>query len=120
LSRRAVGVVGENAAAQHLVDQGMKLLDRNWRGTGGELDIVALSERGVLAVVEVKTRTGTTFGPPTLAVTATKYARLRRLAAQWVEAHDHRVGEIRIDIIGVVVSPSGSVLTIEHLEGAYR
>ena len=57
----AVGRYGEKVAAAHLVEAGWTLLDRNWRGTRGELDVVAL-DGDVLVAVEVKTRRGTGFG----------------------------------------------------------
>ncbi len=74
----AVGRYGEKVAAAHLVEAGWTLLDRNWRGTRGELDVVAL-DGDVLVAVEVKTRRGTGFGHPAQAVTPAKLGRLRRL-----------------------------------------
>ncbi len=66
---------GEKVAAAHLVEAGWTLLDRNWRGTRGELDVVAL-DGDVLVAVEVKTRRGTGFGHPAQAVTPAKLVRL--------------------------------------------
>jgi putative endonuclease len=120
LTPRQIGAIGEDAAARYLVERGMTVLDRNWRGRDGEVDIVAHQPPDTLVVVEVKTRTGTGFGAPILAVTAAKYARLRRLAAQWVEAHGRRAGEIRIDVIGILVSRTGRIRSIDHIEGAFR
>ena len=50
-----MGLDAEGAAADHLVAQGWVILDRNWRGAGAELDIVA-EKAGELAFVEVKSR----------------------------------------------------------------
>lgn len=36
----ALGEYGERIAARYLTDQGMTLLDRNWRTSEGELDLV--------------------------------------------------------------------------------
>jgi putative endonuclease len=98
----------------------MAVLGRNWRGRDGEIDIVALAPGDTLVIVEVKTRTGTGFGMPALAVTASKYARLRRLAAQWVAAHGYRPAAIRIDVVGVLASRRGEIFDIDHIEGAFR
>ncbi|HEX5401303.1 MAG TPA: YraN family protein, partial [Pseudonocardiaceae bacterium] len=38
--RNALGQYGERVAARHLVEQGMVLLDRNWRCEAGEIDLV--------------------------------------------------------------------------------
>ena len=53
----AVGAYGERVAEAHLRAQGMVILDRNWRCTAGELDIVA-RDGDVLVFCEVKTRRG--------------------------------------------------------------
>src|SRR5665647_948680 len=62
-AKDAVGRYGENVAATYLARAGWQLLDRNWRGPAGELDIVAL-QGTELVVVEVKTRSGDGFGHP--------------------------------------------------------
>jgi putative endonuclease len=114
-AKDAVGRYGEDVAARHLQRAGWQLLDRNWRGPDGELDIVAL-DGTALVTVEVKTRRGVGFGHPAEAVTPRKVARLRRLTAQWVAAHEVRPRSIRIDVIGVVLPRSGAA-QVEHLVG---
>lgn len=114
-AKDAVGRYGENVAATYLTRAGWEVVDRNWRGPSGELDIVAM-DGAELVVVEVKTRSGDGFGHPAEAVTPAKLARLRRLAAQWLDAHDlHPVG-IRIDVIAVRTSRQGAA-RVEHLTG---
>ena len=114
-AKDAVGRYGENVAASYLARAGWQMLDRNWRGPAGELDIVAL-QGTELVVVEVKTRSGDGFGHPAEAVTARKLARLRRLAAQWLDAHDLRPTSVRIDVIAVRTSPCGAA-RVEHFAG---
>jgi putative endonuclease len=114
-AKDAVGRHGEDVAARYVVDAGWRVLDRNWRGADGELDLVAL-DGGVLVAVEVKTRSGVGFGYPAEAVTPRKVARLRRLTAQWVSAHEVRPRSIRIDVIAVVLPRSGAA-QVEHLVG---
>ncbi len=114
-AKDAVGRYGERVAAAYLADAGWQVLDRNWRCRAGELDIVALHGTE-LVVVEVKTRTGDGFGHPAEAVTARKLARLRRLAAQWLAAHDLRPTGVRVDVIAVRTARSGPA-RVEHLAG---
>ena len=38
--KTALGAYGEALAARHLVEQGMVVLDRNWRCDAGEVDLV--------------------------------------------------------------------------------
>ena len=110
-----LGRTGEQIAVEYLERAGLRILDRNWRSTDGEVDIVA-TERRVLVVCEVKTRSGTTFGTPLEARTRHKRARLRRLAAQWLVAHGVLFDEVRIDVIGVL-RDSGGEFQIEHVRG---
>ena len=110
-----LGRTGEQIAVDYLERAGLRILDRNWRCTDGEVDIVA-AERRVLVVCEVKTRSGIGFGTPLEAITRHKRARLRRLAAQWLVAHGVLFDEVRIDVIGVL-KDSGGEFQIEHVRG---
>lgn len=114
-AKDAVGRYGEKVAAAYLTDAGWEVLDRNWRCPAGELDIVAL-DGSELVVVEVKTRTGDGYGHPAEAVTAQKLARLRRLAAQWLDAHELHPTGVRVDVVAVRTSARGAA-SVEHLTG---
>lgn len=113
-TKQQLGAYGETVAARHLSATGMQVLDRNWRGEGGELDLVLMHD-GALVVCEVKTRSSVAFGSPLEGVTALKVRRLRRLAAQWAAAHAVHPDEIRIDLVGVLHGPSGDV--VDHVAG---
>jgi putative endonuclease len=112
---RALGAYGETLAARHLVQQGMVLLDRNWRCEAGEIDLV-LRDGRVLVVCEVKTRSGIGFGHPHEAVTAAKVDRLTRLGVRWQEAHGVAAPELRIDLV-CVVRPRRGPSTLDHVRG---
>lgn len=114
-AKDGLGSYGERVAERHLVEAGMVVLDRNWRCEAGEIDIVAREGR-TLVVCEVKTRSGTAFGSPLEAVTPRKAARLRRLAARWLQEHPVRPEAVRIDVVGVLRSHRGAA-TVEHLRG---
>ncbi len=110
-----LGREGERAAASYLEGCGFRILDRNWRCAGGEIDIVAVD--GLTFVVcEVKTRSGTRYGTPLDAVGRTKRLRLRRLAALWLSGHGVRFDQIRIDVLGLLRDGTGG-FTIEHVRG---
>jgi putative endonuclease len=110
-----LGREGEQAAVGYLEGCGFRILDRNWRCTDGEIDIVAV-DRHTFVVCEVKTRTGTRFGTPLEAVGRAKRLRLRRLAAQWLSAHGVRFDQIRIDVLGLLRDDAGG-FTVEHVRG---
>lgn len=109
-----LGRAGEDRAAAHLEATGYRILDRNWRTRGGEIDIVA-ERGGAIAVVEVKTRRGDLFGDPLEAVDARKRARLWRLAMAWRHAHPESAGELRLDAIAIT-GPDPASAALVHLE----
>jgi putative endonuclease len=114
--RSALGAYGEALAAQHLVERGMVLLDRNWRCELGEIDIVA-REGDTLVVCEVKTRRGLNYGSPLEAVTYRKLATLRKLAGRWLQTHQLRPAEIRIDVIAILFDHD-TPPSVDHVRGA--
>ena len=96
------------------------MLARNWRGTGGEIDLVLCGPAHQLVFCEVKTRTSVRFGSPFDAVTPVKQRRLRHLAAQWLR--QGRAGDafarVRFDVAAVGPAPGGT-LRVEVLEDAF-
>jgi putative endonuclease len=115
LAKDALGRYGEDVAAAHLRDAGLTILERNWRCDIGEIDIVA-RDGDVLVVCEVKTRSGLRFGSPLEGVTVRKAARLRRLAARWLQEQDVRPAHVRIDLVGVLQTGRGAA-EVEHVRG---
>lgn len=113
--RQSLGAYGERVAARYLSTLGMVVIERNWRCSAGEIDLV-LREGPVLVVCEVKTRRGTEFGHPVAAVGEAKLDRLHRLALFWMEARAVRCPEVRIDVVGVV-QPRQGAPEIEHVRG---
>ena len=111
--RVTLGRRGEDLAAQYLIEHGYRILDRNWRCSSGELDIVAGAGPTVV-VVEVKTRRSLKFGPPLESITAAKASRLRDLARLWMRATETR-GAVRIDAIGIVMSTRG-IERFDHIQ----
>ncbi len=110
-----LGRHGEQLAAEYLLQAGFRVLERNYRCSEGEIDIVAADQR-VLVVCEVKTRSDLRYGTPIEAVDWRKHRRLRRLAVRWAVTHGVIFDELRVDVIGVLASPNGE-FTIEHVRG---
>jgi putative endonuclease len=113
--RKALGDHGERIAARHLAAAGLTVVDRNWRCSAGEIDIVAVDERTVV-VCEVKTRSTSRFGTPLEAITPQKAARLHRLGWMWVRAHRLRCNAVRVDVVAIVSRRKGPAM-VEHIVG---
>ncbi|MFO7689658.1 MAG: YraN family protein [Cryobacterium sp.] len=99
-----LGRRGEDYAVAYLERTGYRVIARNWRCPEGEIDVI-VEQSGMVAFVEVKTRTSTRFGHPFEAITAVKLARMRRLAAAWCARSDTWPHRIRLDVIAVITGP---------------
>jgi len=100
LSNRARGQWGEDLAAAHYRRLGHEILDRNWRSTTGELDLVVF-DGSTYVFSEVKARRTADFGPASAAVTVAKQRRIRQLAVEWLRAHDVHASSIRFDVVAI-------------------
>ena len=109
---------GEDVAARHLAAHGWTILQRNWRLGHKEIDLVA-GRRGVVAFVEVKSRSGGGFGHPLEAITHAKRREIERVARAWVARHGRADAVYRFDAIAVV-RDGGGPPRVEHVEDAWR
>src|SRR5690242_18754081 len=123
--RRTVGSLGEQIAADHLARAGYVILARNFRTRFGELDVVAANDRCIV-FCEVKARiAGTRRGPrgPLDAIGPRKRAQVRAMAREWLASsaaaqRPHRP-ELRFDAIGILLTRSGRLVSLDHLEDAF-
>lgn len=109
-----LGRHGEELAASFLENAGYRIVDRNWRCSAGELDIIAIHQ-DTLVAVEVKTRSSTAFGAPIQAITPQKAVRLRKVFYEWLR-HKEARGPLRVDAVSVLRQPDGA-FTIDHVQG---
>jgi putative endonuclease len=108
-SKVALGQWGEQRALRWYLDAGYQLIDRNWRGDAGELDLI-VGRADQIVFCEVKARATDRFGAPSEAVGFHKQRRIRALAAQWLRAGG-RSGQVRFDVVEVM---GGRVAVIEN------
>lgn len=114
-----LGAWGEGRAADWLRGNGWKILGRRVRpNRRGELDLVA-TRRGVLAFVEVKTRTDERVGRPAAAVNAAKRHALNRAARAFLRQAGGPGLIYRFDIVEVVGRPGAAPPEIRHIENAF-
>ena len=112
----ALGRRGERAAEKHLRRNGYRIVARNFRAAGAEIDLVAI-DGDTLVFVEVKTRRSRAAGAPEEAVDERKQKRMRRAAE--VFARRYRADEIEMRFDIVAVDASGKRLEIELLRNAF-
>lgn len=114
--KQLLGKYGEDVAAKFLQDRGYYIIDRNWRCSIGEIDLVA-KYKSRLVFVEVKTRNGTGYGHPFEAITNSKVLRMRKLVSHWCVQNGALGSEVRLDAIAVLVR--GGRVGIEHLKQVF-
>ncbi len=110
---QSVGRWGEQAAADYLCAHGYAIVGRNVRTPYGEIDLI-VSKDGITVFVEVKARTGTSFGPPEVAVTPRKQAHMLACAEHY--AQQNEIDHWQIDVIAV--QKAHGKLDIMHFENA--
>lgn len=104
-SRQNTGRIGEDAACRYLTDLGQMILERNWRTSHLETDIITMDRAG-LHFVEVKTRKEPAQAPPQTGVDRRKQENLARAAEyylhsrkiQWIGAT-----EVFFDVVSVLI-----------------
>ena len=130
LTKKEIGKRGEEIAAEFLQRKGFSVVERNYHSRWGELDLIAVkSDEAGLAnemyfddemqkmkgdatlfqgncvrFVEVKTRTGTTYGSPGEAVNYFKQQKIRKTALVWLQEQEEYYPAVSFDVIEVWVA----------------
>jgi putative endonuclease len=117
-ARKEAGAAAEDAALKHLSSYGLKLIARNYRCRGGELDLIML-EGKTLALIEVRYRSSEDFGGAAASVTWFKQRRLILAARHLITTrNDLRRYPARFDVVAVSGS-NRQVPQIEWIKGAF-
>jgi putative endonuclease len=116
-SKQLLGKEGERLAEQYLKKKGYKIVERNYRCRGAELDLIVLDRR-VIVFVEVKTRTGHGFGSPLEAVEFRKQQKMIQAAQYFLNERKLHQRDARFDVVGI--SWPGDEPLVEHIENAFE
>jgi len=115
-NNQSLGVFGEEKVSEYLRAHNYEIIERNWRIKEGEIDIVALSDKGIFSFIEVKTRSSVAFGHPFEAINNDKAHRMQRLALAWLVTHKRFGSDYAIDVAAVLIATDGT-FTIEYRAG---
>jgi putative endonuclease len=119
MDRKETGKLGERLAQEYLNKRGCKILAANYRvGRLGEIDLIAASGDRI-CFIEVKTRTGNTYGTPAEAVSWKKRQTIRQVAACYLKAHGATDAPVQFDILEIRVTREGKLENIHYLEQAF-
>ena len=100
MSKQDTGNYGEHLACEYLKKLGYKILERNFRIRGGEIDIVA-KDGDYLVFVEVKARYSHEYGLPVDSITSWKVKALIKSAAFYVQNVKWGGKPYRLDMVSV-------------------
>jgi putative endonuclease len=116
-ARMDAGEAAEDAALAYLKEQGLKLMARNHRCKGGELDLVMLHGQ-TLALIEVRYRSSDDYGGAAASVTWFKQRRIILAARHLLATQRHlRRYPARFDVVAVKSGSRG--LEIEWIKAAF-
>ena len=110
-NRQKLGRDAERLAERHLARAGYRILGRNYRVKGGEIDIIA-REGDTLAFVEVKARRSDRFGAPGEAVNFAKQKKICRVAQCYLKAKGMENLNARFDVVSVSYRENGPEVEI--------
>ncbi len=102
--RQVIGQAGEDLACEYLCQQGLVLVDKNFRCKVGEIDLI-LRDASTWVFVEVRSRATSQFGGALASVNYSKLAKLQRAVNWYLQSHfGSRANQwpaCRIDVVAV-------------------
>ena len=113
--RNPIGEKGEDAAEEYLKKKGYKILERNFQGRQGEIDIIGVKDN-ILVFVEVKTRRSYQYGTPLESIRHAKISSILTTAGLYVSMHKKLPEQQRVDAIAITMDENDEVMKIEQIE----
>ena len=131
---KLTGEIGERIAYEFLVDNGYKILSKNYRRKYGEIDIIGRTRDGIIVFFEVKTICVHNYGDmlgkilPEDNMTHQKIRKLRRICQAFTNQNETLIDErrgYRIDLVAITIQGEmhdrltqfDKNVTINHYEG---
>jgi len=115
--RRKAGDDAEDTACAFLEGKDIRVVERNFRVRGGEIDIVA-RQGDVLVFVEVRCREEEEFGAPEETVGLAKRRKIAAAAREYIgRIPPHSWKEARFDVVAIV--GTGPDVLIRHYPAAF-
>lgn len=116
MTNQEIGTYGEQLAQDYLVGLGYVLLEKNYRYSKSEIDLI-FKDGEVLVFVEVKTRSYDYFGPPEAFVSEYKETLIHEGASYYMEQLKHD-WEFRFDVVAILLNKNGQ-FQLEHFKDAF-
>ena len=115
--RQALGQWGENAACAFMEKSGAKLIERNFRWKGGEIDLIFFRD-DILIFLEVRTREDDSFMHPLETIDPRKCIKIKQTANYFFYHVWQKDSLCQFDIITIIGNPGNH--TLEYFERAFE
>ncbi len=117
MNKREVGNTKELLACKYLSQQGVKILERNFRCRTGEIDIIAKDDK-YLCFIEVKYRSDDFFGEPQEAVNFRKQKHICKVSDFYLYSKYKSFDlPVRYDV--VAISQKDNIFTFKWIKNAF-
>ncbi len=113
-----LGAQGERLAEQHLRQLGYRILARNMRNRGGEIDLIA-RDAGTIVFVEVRSRSDRTHGEPAETISRAKQRTLTRAALSYLKQRGQLDTPARFDVVTIVWGQHPGEQELRHIPNAF-
>ncbi|MFQ5455614.1 MAG: YraN family protein [Nitrospirota bacterium] len=118
LTSREFGNRSEDIASDFLKKLGYIIIERNYKTSLGEIDIVAY-DKDTLVFIEVKSRRGKRFGVPQASVDKRKQRKIIRVALNYLANKKINDKSCRFDIVAIQ-QESGSNKELKLIRNAFE
>ncbi len=100
--RKQMGNTSEDIALEYLVQQGYRLVQRNFTCKAGEIDLI-VQKGDILVFAEVRSRTGTQYGEPSETVNRKKQDKIKKTAKYYLYCNRYLENcYCRFDVLSIV------------------
>ena len=115
VNNKAKGDLGENIAVRELKKEGFDIIERNYRKSCGEIDIIA-SDNDTIVFIEVKLRTTVNNGFPSEAVNLKKQMKIIKTAKKYIFDNKLYNRNFRFDVVEIL---KGETVFLRHIKNAF-
>jgi len=112
-----LGKLGEDIAHQFLLENGYKIINRNWVFAKKEIDIIAFKDE-YLVFIEVRTRTSSNWEHPRESITPKKIRNIILAADAYIKETELD-NPVRFDVVTCMPKKEGGKWDIELIEEAF-
>jgi putative endonuclease len=117
-SHLKMGEATETLAKQYLLNEGLLLVEQNFRALSGEIDLIMMHDE-CLVFIEVRYRKSQNFGGALESITSSKQAKIRKTALYYLQKNANMpFKECRFDVIAA--TGKDETFEIQWLANAFQ